>query len=220
MSRCYARPVSKDDVFFYDFSSGLYVEVADGDSYTKHRHPRADPSRLYDLLTYEDKGPVLTKKGVPAKRQPPKHKDEPGHFYCAQLLHYGLKPLKTKAAAKKHLLAAFGPGNTLGIPDNIVRLEKELKALYEQRNAQAKAQYEKEKIEREIAETKRHEVVRKKQEAIKASVIAASGDTGGAGSKKRKSQNNGNAGPSKSKKKKGSNVSPVSQFRHVISFST
>ncbi|KAK7691532.1 hypothetical protein QCA50_004931 [Cerrena zonata] len=199
MSRSYAAPVTKDNVFFY--SDELYVEVTDGGPYSRHRYGRASPSRLYDLLTYEDRGPVLTKKGVPAKRQP-FHKDETGHFYCAQLLHYGLKPLKTKAAAKKHLLAAFGSDQTLRVPDHIVQLENELKDLYARSNAQAKIRYENEKREREIAEKKRWEDLRKKQERIEADVVAASKPNVQATSKKRKSQNDGNSNPSKGRKKK------------------
>lgn len=196
MSGSYAAPVTKDNVFFYTFS-GLYVEVSDGGAYSKHRHARADPSTLYNLLTYEDRGPVLTKKGVPAKRQPV-HKDETVHFYCAQLLHYGLKPLKTKPAAKKHLLAAFGPDQTLGVPEHIIQLEKDLRDLYAQDNAQAKIRYENEEREREIAEKKLYEAPRKK---IEADVVAASNarET----SKKKKSQSVGDSIPSKGKKKRG-----------------
>ncbi|KAL1738716.1 hypothetical protein HDZ31DRAFT_69698, partial [Schizophyllum fasciatum] len=113
-----ALPASRDD-FFHDGST-FYVEI-DG----KHRHPRCDASSLHGLLTYTP-GPVLTKKGQVAKRQPPPHKDPPAHFYTAQMLHYGLKPLKTRDPAKRKLLAAFEGRDTLAVPAHILQLEQEL----------------------------------------------------------------------------------------------
>ena len=60
-----------------------------------------------------------------SKRQP-SYKDEPGHFYVAQLHHYGLPVVKSKAAAKKKLLAAYGNGRSLKVPRQIQDLEREL----------------------------------------------------------------------------------------------
>ncbi|KAL1721774.1 hypothetical protein EV715DRAFT_271031 [Schizophyllum commune] len=113
-----AQPVSRDD-FFYD-GTMFYVEIEG-----KHRHPRCDVSSLHGLLTYTP-GPLLTKKGQVAKRQPPPHKDPPAHFYTAQMIHYGLKPLKTRDPAKKKLLAAFDGGATLAVPAHILQLEQQL----------------------------------------------------------------------------------------------
>ena len=70
---------------------------------------------------------MLTKKGVVLKKQPLPHKDETGHFYIAQLIHYGLSVVKTKNAAKNRLMAAIGTekdGKSLKIPLNILKLEK------------------------------------------------------------------------------------------------
>ena len=201
----YTDPVTKDNVFFYG-PNGLYVEVADRGQHPRLCHSRDDPSHLYGLLTYVDQGPVLTKKGVPSKRQPPKHQDETGHFYFAQLLHYGLKPVKAKAAAKQRLLDAFGSERTLRVPDNIVQLEKELKILYDYVNAQGKIQYERGKRDGERAEAERRDALdlKKRQDTIVANVVAASRINNTANSKKRKSEPE--AGPSKSKKTKGINV--------------
>lgn len=38
-------------------------------------------------------------------------KDRPGHWYEAQLIHYGLPPSKTKSTAKMRLLDALNKGN-------------------------------------------------------------------------------------------------------------
>lgn len=115
-----AHPAHKDG-FFYDGHT-FYVEL-DG----KHRHPRRDASSLHALVTYvPPTGPLLTKKGQVAKRQPPPFKDEPAHFYTAQMHHYGLPPMKTRDVAKKRLLAAFNGGKTLIVPEHILQLEKDL----------------------------------------------------------------------------------------------
>ena len=107
--------------------------------------------------------PALTKAGKVAKRQPKDtHKDEEAHFYAAQLVHYGLKPLKTREPAKKRLLAAFGGagGKTLEVPKAVLELEvalrkewKELDAKMEERRELIRAQ-EKEQMAkyREAAE--------------------------------------------------------------------
>ncbi|KAL1721773.1 hypothetical protein EV715DRAFT_271030 [Schizophyllum commune] len=115
-----AQPVSRDE-FFHD-GTMFYVEI-DG----KHRHPRCDASSLHGLLTYTPpSGLAPTKKDNIAKGLPPPHKDPPPHFYTAQMIHYGLKPLKTRDPAKKKLLAAFGGGATLVVPAHILQLEQQL----------------------------------------------------------------------------------------------
>ncbi len=119
-------PVSRDG-FFYD-GHGLFVEV------DSNKHYREDSDSLYALLTHVDPPPVYTKSGTLAKRQPPPFKDRPGHFYRAQLVHYGLKPVTVKKAAKGLLLSAFDQDNTLAVPNNILRLEADLKAQFEQKD--------------------------------------------------------------------------------------
>lgn len=118
--------VSRDGLFY---NGNSLVAKPQG---TQFAHHRCQATSLYDLLTYEPPHePALIKKGDVAKGQPRPHKDEPGHFYIAQLALYGLKPYKTKDAAKKHLLAAFNGGRTLAVAPHIVQLECELKEEYE-----------------------------------------------------------------------------------------
>ena len=103
-----------------------------------HTHTRKDAAELYALLTYTPPPPALTKAGKVAKRQPKDtHKDEEAHFYAAQLVHYGLKPLKTREPAKKRLLAAFGgtDGKTLEVPKAVLELEVALRKEWEELNA-------------------------------------------------------------------------------------
>ncbi|KAG5652279.1 hypothetical protein H0H81_005591, partial [Sphagnurus paluster] len=122
------------DGFTYDGRS-FYVEV------DSHRHARASPSSLRELLTYIDPGPLLTKKGTVAKRQPKSHPDPPAHYYQAQCIHYGLHPYEQRPVAKKHLLAAFESGNgTIAVPEHIQALGREMRAEYEVANANAIAQ--------------------------------------------------------------------------------
>lgn len=153
--RCFAPPVSQDG-FFHD-GSEFYVEV----EAPKHRYSREESSRLYTLLTYTEPPPVLTKKGTVAKRQPPPHKDPAAGFYTAQLLHYGLKPLKTKGPAKKALLAAFSAGKSLQVPQKILELEGVLEARYSVANKEAKEKYYRDKKLQEIEEEKRRQEMKK-----------------------------------------------------------
>lgn len=102
------------------------------------RYSRADSSYLYFLLTYtEPLRPILSSSGTVAKIQPPPHKDKSQGFYCAQLMHYGRKALKTKAAAKKELLAAFGEEGSLRVPERIERLKREMLKEYVELNERA-----------------------------------------------------------------------------------
>ena len=147
LNMSYAPPIVHDP--FSCSGDSFYVTI-DG-----HRHQRASSETLYQSLTYTQPDPVLTKAGKVAKRQPAPHRDPPGHFYCAQLLHYGLKPLKTKDAAKRHLLAAFGADGQLSVPNGILELEKTLRHEYRQANDIAKKKYEEEKRAREIERERR-----------------------------------------------------------------
>lgn len=67
-------------------------------------------------------------------------KDQVGHWYEAQLLHYGLPPSKDKARAKMRLLEALNNG-TLAIPASIAKLEESLKKEYLAADRKAKAQF-------------------------------------------------------------------------------
>lgn len=153
MSREFASPVSSPP-FFYSSTSGLYVEI------DHHRHSRSSSGRLHDLLTYEVPGPALTKAGKPKVHQPTPHKDEPGHFYIAQLLLYGLKHLKSKPAAKKALLVALQDDGGLTVPEHIRKIERELAAEYSVKNAAAEKERQKQKLlekERKVKERKKRQ---------------------------------------------------------------
>ncbi|CAG7979053.1 unnamed protein product [Penicillium olsonii] len=52
--------------------------------------------------------------------------DHPGHWYEAQLLHYGLPPSKVKATAKMKLLKAL-QGGGLSVPKEVNQIENKLK---------------------------------------------------------------------------------------------
>ncbi|KAJ4302563.1 hypothetical protein N0V88_002713 [Collariella sp. IMI 366227] len=64
-------------------------------------------------------------------------KDRPGHWYEAQLIHYGLPPSKTKGTAKMRLLDALNKGN-LAVPSDIRKVESELKKEWAKRDREAK----------------------------------------------------------------------------------
>ena len=133
----YASPVSRDG--FFHSGDSFYVEI------DKHRHGRTDSTALFHLLTYTEPSPLLTKAGTVAKRQRLPHKDPPGHFYSAQLIHYGLKPMKTKAAAKKQLLASYMASGSLVVLQSIMKLEETLKKEYLRANQLAKNTHKRDK---------------------------------------------------------------------------
>lgn len=142
----YAPPITREG-----FScSGPSEEdfYIDFDNDPSSRYSRADPSYIYYLLTYtEPSRPVKSADGSSAKVQPPIHKDKSAGWYCAQLVHYGKKGLKTKNAAKKALLAAFGE-EELKVPERIVKLKKSMQDEYAEANEKAwKANVEMENIE-------------------------------------------------------------------------
>ncbi|KAJ4494518.1 hypothetical protein C8J55DRAFT_97502 [Lentinula edodes] len=154
-TRHFASPVTRGS-FFY--GSDFYVEAPGSGGFSRERFTRESSGSLYSLLTYTPpSGPVLTKAGKVAKRQPSPYRDRTGAFYCAQLIHYGLKEYKTKEAAKKHLLQAFDADHELKVPENILLVEKELKEEYDKANLVAGRLYE----ERRLLERER---VRKEQE--------------------------------------------------------
>ncbi|KAK2761514.1 hypothetical protein CKAH01_16286 [Colletotrichum kahawae] len=53
-------------------------------------------------------------------------KDQPGHWYEAQLLHYGLAPSKVKGTAKMRLMEAIAAGK-MTVPASLTALEKDMK---------------------------------------------------------------------------------------------
>jgi hypothetical protein len=63
--------------------------------------------------------------------------DRPGHWYEAQLLHYGLPPSKTKGTAKMRLHDALKAGQ-LSVPATILKIEADLKKEWAKRQREAK----------------------------------------------------------------------------------
>ncbi|CAI7645077.1 unnamed protein product [Penicillium glandicola] len=87
----------------------FYVASSDG-----YVHPRASYSELDNIFS----API----GDSEVRNTPDHE---GHWYEAQLLHFGLAPTKNKAEAKMRLMDAF-QDDTLDIPDEILQIETTL----------------------------------------------------------------------------------------------
>lgn len=118
----FAPPISREG-FYYN--GDLYVEVGG-----LNRHKRASVSELTAILR-----PDLKK----AKATPQPSKDPVGHWYEAQLIHYGLPPSKDKARAKMRLLEAVNTSN-LAVPTGIMRLEESLRKKFNAAEKKAKAQ--------------------------------------------------------------------------------
>ncbi|KAI4121750.1 MAG: hypothetical protein LQ347_006754, partial [Umbilicaria vellea] len=107
------------------YNGDLYVEVENF-----NRHKRASIAELTALLRPAQK-PSKSALTAPSA-------DPVGHWYEAQLLHYGLPPSKTKAVAKVRLLDALNAGK-LSVPPEVVRLENEMKKEYQAADRKAKA---------------------------------------------------------------------------------
>ena len=78
--------------FMYDRCSSLKV----------NRHARCISDHLHALLTYTDLSPALIKQSKPCMQQLHPHCDKTAGFYQAQLVHHGLKSLKTKGSHQEH----------------------------------------------------------------------------------------------------------------------
>ncbi|MCJ1262686.1 hypothetical protein MMC22_002556 [Lobaria immixta] len=117
----FAPPVSRDG---FHYNGDLYVEVGN-----LNRHKRASVAEITELLR-----PDLVK----SKKTP--GKDAFGHWYEAQLIHYGLPPSKDKARAKMRLLEALN-ASVLVVPPAIVKLEESLRKEYDVAERKAKALY-------------------------------------------------------------------------------
>ncbi|KAI4259157.1 MAG: hypothetical protein L6R42_004716 [Xanthoria sp. 1 TBL-2021] len=129
MSYVSTPPVSSPP-FSFDSHNGFHI-------YDKDRHQvykRCEPKKLHDLLTYDEEAAKYTKAGK-LRKNPPRHTDETQHFYVAQLTHYGLKPTKSKQAAKSTLLAAYDSEEGLLVPKHILRLEKDLESEFRAKQA-------------------------------------------------------------------------------------
>jgi hypothetical protein len=65
--------------------------------------------------------------------------DPTGHWYEAQLLHYGLPPSKTKAVAKTRLLDAVN-GGKLAVPTDVLKIEADLKKEWKKKDKDLRAE--------------------------------------------------------------------------------
>jgi hypothetical protein len=120
----FAPPVSRDG---FHYNGDLYVEVGN-----LNRHKRSSVPEITQILR-----PDLKKGKTTLAAQ---NKDPVGHWYEAQLIHYGLPPSKDKARAKMRLLEALN-ASTLVVPPKIITLEASLRKQYEAADRKAKAQY-------------------------------------------------------------------------------
>lgn len=121
----FAPPVSRGS---FHYNGDLYVEVG-----TLNRHKRATVEEITTILR-----PDLKKKSTKSSIDAPK--DQVGHWYEAQLIHYGLPPSKDKARAKMRLLEALN-SSKVAVPANIAQMEAEMKREYAAAERKAKAQY-------------------------------------------------------------------------------
>ena len=120
----FAPPVSRGN---FHYNGSLYVDVGNF-----NRHERATVEEVTAYLR-----PDLKKSKKVSIDQ---SKDQVGHWYEAQLIHYGLPPSKDKARAKMRLLEALNQSK-LVVPSNIVNMEAEMKKEYAAAERKAKAQY-------------------------------------------------------------------------------
>lgn len=120
-----AAPVSRNN---FHYNGDLYVEVGN-----LNRHKRATIDEITAILR-----PDLKKKSTKSSIDAPK--DQVGHWYEAQLIHYGLLPSKDKARAKMRLLEALN-SSKLAVPPNITQMEGDMKREYAAAERKAKAQY-------------------------------------------------------------------------------
>ena len=120
----FTPPVSREN-FYYN--GDLYVEVG-----ALNRHKRATVGEITTLLR-----PDVKKSNKALANLP---KDQVGHWYEAQLIHYGLPPSKDKARAKMRLLEAVNQSNLI-VPPRITEMETQMKKEYAAAERKAKAQY-------------------------------------------------------------------------------
>ncbi|KAL9005518.1 MAG: hypothetical protein Q9188_001720 [Gyalolechia gomerana] len=107
------------------YNGDLYVDVGN-----LNRHKRASIAEITEILRPDLKKP---KNGAPVK-------DPVGHWYEAQLIHYGLPPSKDKARAKMRLLENLNNSN-LKVPASVATIESELKKEFTAAERKAKAQH-------------------------------------------------------------------------------
>lgn len=119
-------PIISRDGFRYN--GDLYVEVGNF-----NRHKRASIAEFTALLR-----PDLTK----SKGKSSSSKNEVGHWYTAQLIHYALTSSQDKARANVRLLGALN-ASKLTSPPEIKKLDDSLQKEYQAAERKAKAAYKK-----------------------------------------------------------------------------
>ena len=113
----FAAPVANGK---FSFSvDSFYVETSG-----HNLHRRATVPELQTLFQ-----PAAAGAAAPA--------DPVGHWYEAQLLHYGIAPSKNKAVAKMRLLDAVRGGG-LAVPKDISKIETDLKKEWKKKDKEAK----------------------------------------------------------------------------------
>lgn len=112
----------------------LYSSILYTDGGNQNHHPRATVDELTALLRPE--APKHNKK-LKIQRPPDIIKDQPGHWYTAQLIHYGLPVTRDKNAAKVRLLDALNE-RRLEVPAWVTKLEGELKQEWSAENRKLK----------------------------------------------------------------------------------
>ncbi|QQK40645.1 DNA-repair protein, UmuC-like, N-terminal [Penicillium digitatum] len=105
----------------FSFNVDTFYVTASGGQIHRRAAP-AEIKALYDTAT--------TDKSTP---------DHPGHWYEAQLLHYGLPPSKVKATAKMRLLKALQDG-ALTVPKESLQIEKNLKKEWKKQGSEEQPQ--------------------------------------------------------------------------------
>ncbi|KAL8833230.1 MAG: hypothetical protein Q9170_004394 [Blastenia crenularia] len=118
----FAQPAVKDN---FVYNGDLYVDVGN-----LNRHKRASIAEITQVLRPDLK---KTKNSIPVK-------DPVGHWYEAQLIHYGLPPSKDKARAKMRLLENLN-SSSLKVPPSITAIESKLKKAFAAAERKAKAQH-------------------------------------------------------------------------------
>ena len=158
----FAQPVVKDN---FVYNGDLFVDVGN-----LNRHKRASVAELTEVLRPDLKKP---KNGATVK-------DPVGHWYEAQLIHYGLPPSKDKARAKMRLLENLNQSK-LNIPPQITAIETALKKEFAAAERKAKARYKASlaatpSTQKESASTKKRKVADNQNPFPTVNVNASVGD--------------------------------------------
>ncbi|KAL8668406.1 MAG: hypothetical protein Q9168_006963 [Polycauliona sp. 1 TL-2023] len=140
----FAQPAIKNQ-FLYN--GDFFIDVGNA-----NRHKRASVAEITEVLRPDLKKP----KNAAAT------KDPVGHWYEAQLIHYGLPPSKDKARAKMRLLENLNQSNLI-IPPHVTTIESELKKIFNAAERKAKAQHKAslaatQSVQKDSASTKKRKV--------------------------------------------------------------